>query len=177
MLKRILFILAALMLLGTSLYARGRSAATATAQAQVISQHDAAGADVTTELANLQAYAKTHMGVDVKVTLSGAYAKAQTAAKAAAAASATNSQIYADAQRACAGKTDSVTQARCNQQYLDNHLVNVPQTTPMPEPKLADYQRSIRSPFWTPDLAGALIIGAVVALVMALMVGRRRRSA
>jgi formate-dependent nitrite reductase membrane component NrfD len=175
MLKRILFVVAALVLLAASFYVRSRNAATAQAQADQIEAQDTAGSDTTAAFTNLQAYARSHLGVDVNLTLNGSYARAQTAAKAAATASAVNSQIYADAQRACGGKTDSITQARCNQDYLDKHLTNVPQPTPVAEPKLADYQHSIRSPVWAPDIAGALLLGGLAALVLAIVVNTRRR--
>jgi hypothetical protein len=175
MIKRILFVLATLLLAGGGLYVRSLNATSANTQAQAIIKQDAAGADTAAAVAALRDYAKAHMGADASFTLAGAYARAQAAAKAAAAASAANSQIYADAQRACSGKSDSITQARCNQDYLAKHLANVPLPTPVPEPKPADYQYHITAPLWTPDLAGALLLGAAAALGLTLATLRRRR--
>jgi hypothetical protein len=169
MIKRILFVLATLLLAGGGLYVRSLNATSANTQAQAIIKQDAAGADTAAAVAALRDYAKAHMGADASFTLAGAYARAQAAAKAA------NSQIYADAQRACSGKSDSITQARCNQDYLAKHLANVPLPTPVPEPKPADYQYHITAPLWTPDLAGALLLGAAAALGLTLATLRRRR--
>jgi multisubunit Na+/H+ antiporter MnhF subunit len=173
MLKRILFVVAAFLLLGASFFVRSHNAAAAQAQADRIVAGDAAGTDIAAEITSLQLYARTHLGVDVAFTLNGAYTRAQAAARTAAAASAANSQIYADAQRACAGKTDSITQARCNQDYLDKHLTNSPQPAPVIEPKVSDYRYTIHSPFWTTDLAGALLLGAIAAFVLAIVLTAR----
>jgi hypothetical protein len=107
--------------------------------------------------------------------LANAYVKAQAAAQASAAAQAANSQIYADAQRLCSGKSDSITQAKCNQDYISKHLANVPLPTPVAEPKAADYQLKLSAPLWTPDLAGAAVLGAAAALVLLLVSGWRRK--
>lgn len=166
MTKQIPFVLVALALIGAGLYFRAQNAQYAQAKAAHLIELDAAAADTTTDLSSLKDYIKTHMGADVNFTLRSAYARAETAAKAAAAATAANSQIYADAQRACSGKSDSITQARCNEDYLSKHLIAIPASAPVTAPKLSDYQYHLRSPFWTPDLAGALLLGAGAALVI-----------
>jgi hypothetical protein len=175
MAKRILFVLIALALAGAGLYYRSINAKTAQTLVFELTQQDTAAADTTATLASLKNYVKTHMGSSVKFTLSGAYARAQAAATAAAAATSANSQIYADAQRACGGKSDSLTLARCNEDYLAKHLTNVPVSTPVPAPKLSEFQYSLRAPIWTPDLAGALMVGAIASLAVGLFVIRKRR--
>lgn len=170
MAKRLPFVLAALALIGAGLYFRTQNHQLAQAKASHVIELDAAATDTTAALTELKDFVKTHMGADVTFTLNGAYTRAQAAATAAAAAIATNSQIYADAQRLCSGKSDSITQARCNEDYLSKHLVAVPTTAPVTAPKLSDFQYHLRSPFWTPDLSGALLLGAVAALVIGLLV-------
>jgi hypothetical protein len=170
--KRVLTGLAvALVALGLLLvYQDSRTAAHKAAAAVAA---DAASQDVSASLADLKAYVAAHMGTSRTVTLSGSYARAQAASTAAAqAASNASAQVYADAQRACGGKTDSITQARCNQQYIAAHLTTAT-PTPVPEPKLADYQHRLTSPVWTPSLAGVVLAGALVAAVLALISSRR----
>jgi hypothetical protein len=175
MTKRLPFLLAALALAGAGFYLDATNAREVHAQTKTLVNQDAAGEDTTTALADLRQFVAGHVGASTSFTLEGAYSRAQTAARAAAAASAANSQIYADAQRACAGKSDSITQARCNQEYLSKHLANLPAPTPVPEPRLADYQYQLVSPLWAPDLAGACFAGAAVAAVLALLGFIRRR--
>ncbi|MDB5178196.1 MAG: hypothetical protein JWN01_139 [Patescibacteria group bacterium] len=164
--KRILFIVAALILATAGFYARAQNTRVARAQAAQIVQQDSAGSDTSAAIAGLKQYFKTHLSTSVGLTLNGAYTRALAAARAAASTSVTNAQIYADAQRACGGKSDSITQARCNQDYLSKHLVNVPPPTPVKEPKLSDYQYFFSSPVWAPDLPGALLLGSAAAFIL-----------
>jgi hypothetical protein len=176
MTKRMLFVLAALALAGAGFYYRTQNAKGAHNRASQIVASDTAGADTVTAQTDLASYVKQHLGASVSYTLTGSYNRALAAAQAsAAAASQANGQIYAAAQAACAGKSDSITQANCNQAYLSTHLVNVPTTTPAPAPDLADYKHSLTSPPFAPDLAGALFVGAAAALIMALLPQSRRR--
>jgi hypothetical protein len=173
--KRLLFVLAAIALVGAGFYVRSQNAANASSREGDIVTQDLAGADTTASVAALKTYVKNHLGASAEFTLTGAFDKAMAAAKASAAAQSANSQVYADAQRACSGKTDSITQARCNQAYLQQHLVSLPATTPVAEPKIADYQYKLRAPIWTPDLAGALFLGAAVSLVLGLFTRGQKR--
>ncbi len=156
-------------------YLRHLNKQEAARQAQALIAADQAGQDTTAPLQSLKDYIKGHMGAKADVTLSAGYERAQAAARVAAQAQAANSQIYAQAQAACAGKSDSITQAKCNQEYLSKHLTSVPPPAPVAEPKLADYQHNLRSPLWTADLAGALFVGVIAALAL-LLPGLRRRK-
>jgi hypothetical protein len=174
--KRLFFILAiALMLSG--LYVRHQNGQEATKRAKALQQLDASGQDPTASLAALKQFVNGHMGAQASGTLAVAYAKAQAAAQAAAQAQAANSQIYADAQRICGGKSDSITQAKCNQDYLSKHLVAIPNTGPITAPDPAVYTYSFKSPLWTADLAGVLALGGLLVLVWLIITGRRRRRA
>lgn len=173
--KRYLFLIAAIVLAGAGIYFRASSAHSARQQADQIIVADTAGAgDVSTRIASLKAFTGNHLGSSVSFTLQSSFDRATAAATAAAAATNSNSQIYAAAQKACAGKSDSITQARCNAAYLAQHLTNIPTPAPVPAPKLSDYQYSFKAPFWTPDLAGALLLGAGAAALYSFMVGRRK---
>jgi len=175
--KRLLFFIAAVALIGTGFFFRASNGRTARAQADDLIHTDAQAASSDTALASLKSFVQDHMGASVSFTLKGSYdraqAAAQTAATAVAAAAAAQAQIYADAQRACTSKADSLVQAHCNQAYLAAHLTNAPAPAPVPAPKLADYQYKLKSPIWTPDLAGALFIGGIVALGFSVPFRRR----
>ena len=137
----------------------------ATKLANAVVATDNAGTDPTSQLATLKSYVHAHMGAHAKFTLQAGYERAVASAKTAAAAQATNSQIYAAAQAACGGKTDSITQAKCNEQYLSQHLVNLPAQAPVSAPILSAYQYDLSAPFWTADTAGWLWAAALVALL------------
>jgi hypothetical protein len=174
--KRMLFLGAGTVLLVTSLFVQASSAKTAKSQVAQIVQTDASGGDTAASITSLKAYVLAHMGSTVTFTLNGAYTRAQAAAQAASSSQPTTANIYADAQKACSGKTDSITQARCNQAYLQSHQpAATPTPSSVPTPKLADYSYNLRSPLWTPDLAGALLLGAVAALGLGFTLARSDR--
>jgi hypothetical protein len=173
--KRMLFLLAAVVLAAAGLYYRASSSHSARTQVDQILSADASGADITAKIADLKTFANDHMGASVGFTLKSSYDRAVVAAQTAAAAANSNSQIYADAQRACSSKSDSLVQAHCNQAYLAAHLTNIPNPTPVIAPVLANYQYTVKASIWTPDLAGALFLGALVAFVLSLPLGRRKR--
>jgi uncharacterized iron-regulated membrane protein len=174
MMKRILFVLAAAALGFAALYYRGVNAHEAQTRADAIVDQDLAGQDTTASVAAIKDYVKTHTGAAASFTLTGAYDRDEAAYKASNAGSQT--QIYADAQKACAGKSDSITQAKCNAEYLQNHLSTAPTGSPQPEPQISKYVYNLHSPLWTPDLPGALMLGAVLALLFGLggLFARRR---
>ena len=176
MMKRIFFILAAAALGFAGLYFQSANARQAATLEATVTNQDLAGTDPTAAIASLTSFVKIHMGTSVDFTLTGAYDRAMAAAKASAAPDNT-SQVYADAQRACSGKNDSIVQARCNQAYISAHLSTAPAPAPLPEPVLAGYQHKITAPVWTPDLPGALLLGALIALLFGFagLIGRRRR--
>jgi hypothetical protein len=172
--KRLLFGLAAV-LAASGIWFSYQNHQQAGVQAAAIIKADSLGQDTVAAINNLKLFVGSHMGSGVNFTLQAAYERAQAQARVAAQAAAGTSRVYADAQAACAGKSDSVTQARCNQSYLAKHLTAMPQPTPVATPKLADYQYIMRAPIWSPDLAGALLAGALAALVVGLA-GLRRRG-
>jgi len=172
MTKRVSFVLVALLLAGAGLYFRAQNASQAKKSVSQIIATDNTGVSTTTAITNLETYSHSHMGASVSFTLSGSFSRAQAAATASAnAQSSASSALYAAAQRACMGHTDSITQANCNTAYIQSHLQSINMTT-VPQPKLAAYRYSFKSPFWAPDLAGALFLGAAVALALSLIMER-----
>jgi len=174
--KRILFIFAAVALAGAGIFYRASSTHTARLQSEAIVKDDTAGQDVSAAIASLKNYVAAHMGASVSFTLKSSYDRAVAQAQPPAAA-APSSQIYADAQRACSGKSDSITQARCNEAYISAHLAPAtPTPTPVAIPKLADFQYQLKAPLWTPDLSGALLLGAAAAAFAALIARQKKRK-
>lgn len=126
--------------------------------------------DATPNLVILKSYSGSHMYSSAVVTLSGSYSRAQAAASASVAAQSaaakTSADIYAAAQQACGGKGDSITQAKCNSQYIASHMASVPQTTPVAQPQPDKYKYSFKSPLWAPDLAGILLLSGVLVGIL-----------
>src|ERR1700684_229007 len=147
--KRMLFITAAVVLVCAGIYSRLQDEKQAKSLATAIEAADLANENTSLATQNLQLYVKDHMGTSVSYTLTGSYNRAVAKANAAAAAQNGSGQIYAAAPAACSGKPDSITQANCNQAYLQSHLANLPPSTPVIQPKLANYQYSLHSPEWT----------------------------
>jgi len=172
--KRVLIAIVVL-LTAAGFFMASRNVTEAHKLSQAVLAADAAAQDTVAPLGTLKHYVEGHMGASSGVTLGSGYQRAQVAAQAAATASAANSQIYAAAQAACSGKSDSITQARCNQDYLAKHLVSVAPATPVAAPKQSDFQYYFAAPFWSPDLAGALFAGAAIALAL-LVIAFVRRS-
>ena len=177
-LKRFTFLLAGFVLVLAALAVMAYNQRQAQGLAKAIESEDQVAPPTDAVVKGLTDYAQIHMGVNVKYTLTGSYNRAVESTKAAvAAASAANSQIYADAQKACSGKTDSITQARCNQAYLDSHLQSL--TSPnLTAPQVSSFTRTVKSPAFALDLAGALLAGAALSIVYGLytlVIQRRRR--
>lgn len=176
--KHSLFLLVAAALIVSGFFARAINARDAQVKAAEIVTLDQDGKSTAEAEADLTRYAATHTGASVTLTLSGSFARASAAAKAAATAPAAqpSSQIYAEAQAACAGRGNSIAQAKCNQDYLASRAGSTtPAATPAPvvAPKAADYERVFKSPQWTTDLAGSLLLGAALALVTGVITWMR----
>ena len=177
MMKRIFFVLAAAALGFAGLYFRGQSSAEAGRRADAIVEQDLAGQNPASAIEALKAYIAAHMGASVDFTLTGAYDR-DLATYNAAKASTDQSQLYVEAQKACSGRSDSITQARCVTNYVQSRLATAtPAPSIPPEPKLSKYRYNLRAPLWSPDLPGALFLGAVLSALFAvggLFVRRRR---
>ncbi len=171
MASRIIFVIGVLLLVGAFIVRSSNISHTNQLVASVL-QADGGATDTAGPLAAVKSFVMSHLGTHAKFSLTGSYQRDVEAAKAAAAAQATNSQIYSAAQAACGGKTDSITQAKCNAAYLSAHLVSIPASAPVSAPNLSAYQFYINAPFWTPDSVGLLgafgiltVVGGGVGLI------------
>jgi hypothetical protein len=173
--KSLLFVGAAVILAGLGLFFQARNAATSRTLATSVVNDDQNQVPATADIQLLKDFVGSHMGSSVTYTLTGSYNRAQAQAQAAQAVQNSVSQIYADAQKACSGKTDSITQARCNTAYINAHIATLPPAGATTPPNIASYTYKLRSPIWTADLAGALFLGAAAAAAMFVFTLRRRR--
>lgn len=125
-----------------------------------IQARDSQGKATSVQLAQLRLHARTHMNAGAEVFLAGSYnrdtAKAQEQAK-----TSSDGAIYQRAQAAC-GKGSSIEQANCVAAYIASN--SSPGKNPViPRlPESGEYEHKFRSPVWTPDLAGALLMGSLV---------------
>jgi hypothetical protein len=140
--------------------------------ASAIVSKDQSGLDTTADQQRLKTYASTHMGATTTVFLQGSYARAAQAAQAAT-NPASGGQVYAAAQAACAGKSDSIVQARCVTAYVNSHSQPAANPQPVAMPLQADYTKTFTAPTFTFDLAG-LLLALCGLLVAAGFIVRRR---
>lgn len=124
---------------------------------------DASGQDPAAGLAAAQAYLNKHMGVSLAIFLQASYDRALQAAQAAANPQ-SSGEVYAAAQAACAGKADSIVQARCVQAYVSAHAPAAPNPQAVAMPTKADYTKRLSSPTWTADAAGITFLLGLVFL-------------
>lgn len=135
---------------------------------QAVYDADRDNVHVEQSLQNLQAFVTTHMNTDLSngpnapyppVQLVYTYDRAVQAAGEQATAS--NAQIYTDAQHYCEQQdsTDFSGHNRvpCVQQYIQNHGVTLPA---IPD---SLYKFDFASPWWSPDLAGWSIVLAILS--------------
>ena len=165
MTKRILAIVG-ILLLGAGGWMAFSNHQEAQTQAEAIVAKDNTGQAVDADLSILKAYARTHTNGGVTVTLNAAFQRAQALAQAPSNAAASNAKLYNEAQQACSGRTDSITQARCVQDYVSQRLIAAPAPSQVAAPKASDFVFAYRSPLWTPDAAGSSLLGGVAALLM-----------
>lgn len=177
MTKRAILVVVAVVLAAAGLYLIHKNGQYVKTQVAAIQSEDTT-ADPIADVTVLKSYIANHMGTSANFVLTASYNRALAAAQAAQAAAAANANVYAAAQAACSGKTDSITQAKCNAAYLAAHLQAQPQAAPATMPDIASYTYHLHSPVWTPDLAGSLLLGALLALgwfAFSSLKPRRRR--
>lgn len=128
--------------------------------------------DTTAEQAALKSYTGTHMLTGQTVFLQASFDRAVAGATAAA-NPASNGQVYAQAQAACAGQKNAVMQTHCVADYVQNHAAPSANPQAMAQPQRADFTKKFASPPWTPDGSGAAAVAAIVLLASAVSVWRR----
>ena len=127
----------------------------------VITAADQNGQDTAGPQQVLKTYVHRHMAVSETVFLSGSYGRAAQAAQSEA-NPASNGQVYAQAQAACAGHADSITQANCVQSYVASHATASANPQAVTQPTKAAFTKKFTAPSWTADSAG---IGFAIMLV------------
>ena len=145
------------------------NAATARRKAEEIKQLDAAGKPTLQKEKELRKYSLDHMNASTEFELTGSYRRAQQEQQRAS-QNRVNGQVYAQAQAACGGRRDSVSQAKCVREYASRQAPApvVPVTI-----NRKAYVRESNSPGWTPDLAGISLLAAVIAAILALVKPKR----
>ena len=126
--------------------------------------------DVVAALQNLQVFVTTHMNTELANGPNGAYPPIQlvysydrAVQAAGSAASATNSQLYTNAEYYCQklDPTDFSGHNRvpCVEQYVENHGASLPNIP------VSLYEFDFISPVWSPDLAGWSLLLTIVSLL------------
>lgn len=147
----------------TQLYGNAKHAA---ALRDAIVAADGQGSDVTGSLTDLGNFVHTHMAANTTVFLAGSYNRADAAYQASLAPS-VSGQLYAEAQKACASRADSIVQARCVTDYVQKRLQPV-NSQPAPKPDKKTYTHAFISPPFASDSAGLAFMTAAICVVLAV---------
>ncbi len=175
--KPVIFISSAIVLGAFALGTQAHNHGEAVQRASVVVAADRAGSSTAAALKQLRNYVGAHTGSTVTLSLSGSYTRAQTAAEEYARSQGGTGQLYAEGQQKCAGKADSVVQARCVQTYVSQHLaaISTPVAVTPPNPK--DYSLTINAPAFAFDLATGLFgLATALAIAAAFYLVRRKQS-
>ncbi|HEX7259308.1 MAG TPA: hypothetical protein VF272_00025 [Candidatus Saccharimonadia bacterium] len=135
---------------------------------------DKAGGNVSDKQRELIAYVRNHMRTSTSYMLEGSYGRAVSSAQAAAIPGG-NGKVYADAQAACAGRADSVAQARCVQNFLAAHVVPAANPQSVALPAKSEYSVKLSAPGWTADSTGLAFLLALASALLSvyLLIVRR----
>ena len=175
--KPILFLAAAIVLVATGLGIRAHNHSQAVDRASIVVAADRAGNPTQNDITLLKSYVKSHTGSTVMFSLGGSFSRAQAAAEASAKAQGGTGQLYVEGQQKCAGKADSITQARCVQQYVSAHLANVAVPVAVAPPNPKDYMMTVMAPKVAFDLASlTFFIAFCFSLVGAYYLIRKQRN-
>lgn len=152
----------------TSAVAMAVNHASAVSRVTAIVAEDASGKDTTISRDQLKAYSAAHMNASTSLELTASYNKDVKAAQNAASGAQATGQVYAQAQAACASKSDSLVQARCVSAYIAAHSTPLAQPKAPVLPDRSKYQYRYGSPAWSLDLAGLSLAAAVASLFGAI---------
>lgn len=165
--NKLIFVASAL-LLAVGFGARYQNSTTLRSLVEVVIAMDSSGKDTASPLKSARDYAAGHMSAPIRIILQASYERAVEKAKAAVTPPVNNAEVYAQAQRVCGTKTDSVTQARCNQNYIASRLAPAETPSPAELPKISDYTYDLKPPLWTSDVAGVSFVLSAVLLFAGL---------
>ena len=126
---------------------------------------DNSALDTTGDQQVLKNYVANHMGTSTEVFMEGSYNRAAEAAK--GVPGQPSGEVYARAQQACSSRTDSVTQAKCVQNYVSTNAAPASNPQPAVMPTREAHTLKFKAPGWTADSAGLAFLIAVSSLVLA----------
>jgi hypothetical protein len=170
-------VLAILVCLVIGLYGIGTNVQRAQTLAQQVVNQDQVDQDTTAQQTLLKDFVTTHMYATSTVFLQGSYDRAVQSANSLSAA---NSQVYIDADNACASKANSIVQAQCHAAYLAQHLTPGAPLSPTTPPSKDKFTLTWHSPLFAPDMVGIsfalalVLLVALISQIMATGVNRRR---
>jgi hypothetical protein len=136
---------------------------------QEIIERDKTGENVTKDIEELRKFALNHSQSPVQFTLNGSYDRAVKEAGDRATENQTG-KLYEQAQAACDRPgVSSIAQAECVERYVSARLKPGQNPQPYEPPALSDpaFNVLIASPAWAPDLAGFLLLGALLSAIVA----------
>lgn len=140
----------------------------AASQATSIVAADAASKDTTLLRDQLKNYSSAHMNAATALELNSSYNRDVKVAQDAASGAQATGQVYAQAQAACASKSDSLVQARCVAAFVATHSAPLAQPKAPLLPERSKYSYHFPSPAWTADLAGISLASGFIALFGAI---------
>lgn len=122
---------------------------------------DQEGENTSSLIDELKTFSTTHMNASITVELIDSYNRALQASEQSQQAS---GETYAKAQAACASRADSITQARCVNNYLAQNAPVNANSQAIAAPDRNQYIFTYKSPLLTPDLAGVMLLISLTSL-------------
>jgi hypothetical protein len=158
------FLIATLVFAGIGIYGVFNNNSSALNQRNAILASDKAGQDTALARGTLANFVAAHMGSSVSFALSDSYNRDLKMAQSAIASTSVSGTVYAHAQAACSGQSDSITQAKCVTNYVSAHVQPGANPQPVALPSAVAYQYHYAAPGWTPDIAGLSLVLSLVSL-------------
>lgn len=174
--KRFVLILLILILLGAAFITRAHNHTIAVAKGRAIVTADQVGEPTAQLLASLKNYVALHTGSSVILNMGGSYSRAVAAAEASAQAQVGTGQLYAEGQQKCAGKANSIVQARCVQDYVSSRLKALAIPVAIAPPNQNDYKLTFKSPLFAFDTATLLLVLAMFLVLASILTKLRRKN-
>lgn len=170
MVKPVYFFGLAIILAIASMIALRYNMQTAASMRQDVLQKDQAGQDVSQDIQELRQYVLNHAQTSVSFELTASYERAVKKAENEASETETG-RLYQQAQEVCDRQgVSSVAQAQCVQNYVNARLNPGQNPKPFEPPERTDFMYSFASPAWAPDLAGFLLLGALISAIVAFII-------
>jgi len=133
---------------------------------------DQTGGDTSPIIDELKTFSMNHMNASMTVELIYSYNRALQAAERSQQIS---GETYTKAQAACASRADSITQARCVNNYLAQNAPVNAQSQAIVAPDRNQYIFTYKSPMLAPDLAGIMALISLTSLGVGIWLWGLRR--